>query len=368
MIAALSSPLWARLAASAADEYTYLQDWRAGIPTYRAPTLDPECSYWEVTYTKKQSPCSITGVPRFFPLGFHGSSDRSISAIHTSLLSAVNMSGIHLNRLHSFMLYRPVKCAIRTFMLQLELRQSTEFSPQTRPDHEWICSELAERLGQRALGEVTADGPRYLDRCLASCLQKLIDLHDDAGFFWDFGTGKTLLNLLGTVIDLFLQAWDAYRPWAASGTTVEDWFFWTNNSDPWIACPNEFTLEARPISEYWPAKPPQVPKRSKTPPPWGVWKPTPAELAALHAEALGSTGKDIFLPPAPTEPLWEFESILDCKWQGKGRKGKVWFLVQWKGFEATWQPEDDFIGCSEDVLMKFYEKPRNAGPPKWLMA
>ncbi|KAH6697361.1 hypothetical protein F5X68DRAFT_4136 [Plectosphaerella plurivora] len=356
---------FARLIASAADEIKYLQDWRSGIPNYHAPTLDPECSYWEVAHAKKKSPCSISGVPRFFPLKLHGPSNGPVAAVHTRLLSAANSTGIQLNRLHSFMQYLPVKYAIQTFMIQLETPHSPQSPQEKQSNHDWICSDLSTRLGQQALGEITIDGPRYLDRCFVNCLQKLLDLHDEAGHFWDFGTGKPLVDLFGAIIDMFHEAWDAFKPWAPPGSTVEDWFLWTRLTDPWVAFPQEFSLESRPLHEYWATEPEVHTKRGKAPPPWGVWKPTSAELAALQAEA---SGQKFALSPFITEDMWEFEKILDCKWQGKGRQRKVWFLVQWKGFEATWQPEDDFRGCSEHSLLNFYEKPQAAGPPKWLYA
>lgn len=359
-----------RLVNSAADEFKFLRDWRSGIPEYHAPTFDPECAFWEVTFPKKQSPCTITGLSRFYPLQLRGQPDSPVSAVHKNLLDLVNLSDIQLNRLHSFMQYLPVKCAIRTFLIQLEHMPHPQ-SPdgELEYDYDFMYADLTSRLGQPVLGEMLSYGPRYVERCLSSCLRKLIALHDHAGLFWDFGSGQPLVDLCEAIIDLYQEAWEAFKPWAPPGSTVEDWIFWTKTSDPWIVSANDYVLESRPLHEYWPAKPEPGTKRSKTPP-WGVWKPKPEELAAMQAEALGLAVSPPALPALPAETLWEFESILESRWQGKGRYRKVWFLVQWKGYESTWQPEDDFSGLGCDQwLLKYYDNfPEAAGPPKWLMA
>jgi hypothetical protein len=57
-------------------------------------------------------------------------------------------------------------------------------------------------------------------------------------------------------------------------------------------------------------------------------------------------------------PEWEVEKILEHKTTGKQRHKKTWYLIRWKGFDATydtWEPEKNLTNCSQ-LLQEYKTK------------
>ncbi|MBW0488159.1 hypothetical protein O181_027874 [Austropuccinia psidii MF-1] len=72
-------------------------------------------------------------------------------------------------------------------------------------------------------------------------------------------------------------------------------------------------------------------------------------------------------PPPPIiiedEEEWEFSQILDSKLN----KGKLWYLVEWKGFSqgperSTWEPTESLNNSPEPIRDLHYLYPDNLGP------
>ncbi|KAK2007589.1 hypothetical protein LZ32DRAFT_632219 [Colletotrichum eremochloae] len=262
-------------------------------------------------------------------------------AVNADLARLARRCNIHINKLHRFMRFPPVRAVVRTLLIELE---RAEAQPGPLLDEDGIINSVNETIL-----DTRSD---FADRALVVCLIKLYS-HFESRSCWGFGfcDTRSATKVLVAIVGLFCNAWvhapsideswsrlnmASAPPFVSHGSVVsplsqdlnpEVWFEWSLLYDPWIRRTN--TTQVLHSDE---GKDSDVAIPGLT-----------AEVSQPEPEKEGRVV--VKYNQKPDEERWAFKAILDSRWAGKAPCTGLQYLIDWEYAEPTWQPARDLSGC-----------------------
>ncbi|GKT51259.1 uncharacterized protein ColSpa_11440 [Colletotrichum spaethianum] len=296
--------------------------------------------------------------------------------VNTDLAMLAGRCNIHINNLHRFMHFPPVRAVVCTLLIELE-RPEAQSGPQL--DENAIINSVDETIlntspseRKELLTQPTAPGADFADRALVLCLVKLYS-HFESWSWWDLGPcgHQSIAKVLVAVVGLFCNAWvhapaideswnrlkmsspppflsresiAAVESSTSQGLTPEVWVEWSLLYDPWIRRTNAAQI--------------LQPNRDQD-----TKDVVPVLVAEVSQPEPEKEGRVIVkYDKKPDEERWAFKSILDSRWAGKTPRTGLQYLVDWEYAKPTWQPAKDLSGCDQWVIEFHRENHGKPGP------
>ncbi|OHE93379.1 hypothetical protein CORC01_11329 [Colletotrichum orchidophilum] len=386
-----------RLMNSALEERHVRQGW-----SYDEPKAD-DGSFFKVNFTQGKNKSRST-----WPSDYYFQSVQSRRpfntanvAVHADLANLARRYDIHINELHNFMRFPPVRAVIRTLLIELE-HPDAQSGPQLDElkvfdSVDQIVSNTDAADRRTYLTQVTAPGAQFADRALVLCLVKLCAQFEGWNR-WVFGSRRSTIQVFMAVVGLFCNAWvqapTINASWSRSDTpsppsflsskrfgiicdsssssssspssssprsslTPEIWFEWSLLFDPWVRQTNAIQLlNPDPLPS-----PSSYPDNTTTTSAQSARRTKPVAVTEVSLPEPEKQGRVVVkYDKKPDEERWAFRSILDSRWAGRTPRTGLQYLVDWQYAEPTWQPARDLQGCDLWVLEFHRENPGKAGP------
>ncbi|KAK1986748.1 hypothetical protein LZ30DRAFT_704481 [Colletotrichum cereale] len=251
---------------------------------------------------------------------------------------------IHMNKLHRFMRFPPVRAVVRTLLIELE---RAEAQPGPQLDEDDIINSVNETILNTSssdrkglLTQPTAPGANFADRALVVCLIKLYS-HFESRACWGFGPCETrsVTKVLVAIVGLFCNAW-VHAP-----SIDEFWSRLSTPSPPPFVFHGSIDAVASPLSQDLTPEvihPDEGEDNEAT---------IPALIAEVSRPEPEKEGRVVVkYNQKPDEERWAFKAILDSRWVGKTPRTGLQYLVDWEYAEPTWQPARDLSGCDRWVI------------------